>query len=251
MSLPVKPILHGQINRCRTCTKIVPKRRKYCSPDCRSHFAERLSFLVVTLKKIKSRYASLAMSVGGIELVVMPWTGDHVSRFLAGYDINEELQWSLFEFTLTLNEQWHSLRKRLRSEQLASKELLEINRSQKWRKGHFDLDLTGPTSHVSREVHSALNALSIEAEDLVAGDFIRLLKDRFADKVHQYHPDRGNGDTRKFIRVTKARNTLKNRWETGELEALLNGSVDISVKKNPMPWSFFYDGYRDRWYYPD
>ena len=251
MGLPEKPMLKTAINRCRTCGRIIPKRRKYHSRECRIQFAERLAFLVVTLRKIDARYASLVVSSGRIELAVMPWSGNHVSWFETDFDHEEEWQWAVFEFTLSLNEKWHRIRRKLRSERLATAEILSTNRTEQWRKSHFDLDLSGPTSEVSRDVHRALSALSIRAEDLKEGDFLRLLKQRFAEAAHASHPDRGAGDTKAFMRAKKARDTLVDQWEVGVLKAVLAGEEGVTRRGNPMPWSFFFDGYKRRWCYPD
>ncbi len=249
MGLPDIRGRKGLINCCRTCGRVIPKRRKYCSIECRTLFAERLALLTVTLQKIKARYASLTVSPGVFELVVMPREGSHVSRFKSQFDPGQGWQAALFDFTLTLNERWHLLRRRLRSEKLASRELLDINRTVRYKKEQFDLDLSGPTSRTSRDVHRALNVLDIQAEELGVGDFVNTLKKRFSEKAHATHPDQGSGDTKEFMRVKEARDTLVGRWQAGDLEAILDGGE--LMKGNPMPWSFFFDGYEKRWIYPD
>ena len=251
MNLPVKPEPQTRINRCRTCGRVIPKRRKYCARECRTHFAERLEMLVVTLRKIGARFASLTLGPGAIELVVMPWTGRHVSRFSSAFGADEDWQWGIFEFTLALNEQWHRLRKRLRSERLAARDLLEINRTDLWRASHFDLDLAGPTAGVARDVHRALRTLAIEAQDLRTSDFLRTVRQRFAEKIRAAHPDRGGTDTLEFMRVKKSRDTLLESWQAGDLAALLSGKEREPLRRNPMPWSFFFDGNAGRWYFPE
>jgi hypothetical protein len=248
--LPVRPEPATRINRCRTCGRVLPGRRKYHDRDCRARFAERLALLVVTLRKIRARHAALTLGPGTIELVVMPWAGRHVSRFHATFDEGEHWQWAVFEFTIALNEQWHKLRKKLRSERLAATEILDTNRSDRWRASHFDLDLGGPAPAVAREVHRALRTLAVEAEDLRASDFLRRVKARFAEKVMAAHPDHGGTDTHEFMRVKSARDTLVSSWHAGDLEALLSGREVEIVRRNPMPWAFFFDGNTERWRYP-
>jgi hypothetical protein len=112
-------------NRCSSCGKRLPNRRRYCRPGCQKRFREALQLSTGLLTTLRAAYAAVHFSEEAVVLDVVVTTSKSVSRFQVERGLHEEPATALYRLINEIGTAWHEVADRSQSRGAASRHCLD------------------------------------------------------------------------------------------------------------------------------
>lgn len=231
----IKPELTGKKKRkCLACGNTeLGRRRRYCSPDCKSQIMWVLSLSKGLLSSFNTRYASFSFNRSQVTLDILPAWSKEISRFTHKRTSGQKPAHDLKRLILDSGSEWYALIDDNNSRSYASLSILKkkSNRS-------IPSKSIKPDNRVkprfSKDERQALKHLRLKLEELIAEEKTTKIKSAYKKMARIHHPDMG-GDAEEFRKVKDAHEQMLTWAENPQFssrKALIDcWSYDASTNK--------------------
>ena len=221
--------------KCLACgSNNMKARRRYCSPECRSHLNWVLSLSKGLLRVFNARYAAFSFSDSHVVLDVLPAWSREISRFIHKRTSGKKPAEDLKDLVLQAGVDWYNIIGNRNSRSYASFFLLSRNNNKTVSACSIKPDAKIRPRLSGRE-RECMKFLQLKLDALHPEQNVSRIKTSYKRLAKIYHPDVG-GDEEKFKRLNDAHKQML-QWAEKPQFTARKALVDC--------WS--YDGSTNRW----
>ena len=219
---------------CISCgTKLLGRKRRYCSKECKDLLIFALSWLKNLLLALHTNYATFSFTDSHLIINILSFFSKEVSTFLYERIPGKTPAEGLKEVCKTLNKEWYEKKQASRSRRAASEHLLKIGIRDIIPKDNVTPISTSRNSKISRK----LTFFNLCLLDLEKNPF-KQIKSAYRKEVKKHHPDYG-GNPKDFINISEAYK-----------DVLYCLSHPNTRTRSGLPGKWSYDGSNYKWSAP-
>lgn len=221
--------------RCLACgDKLTPRKRRYCSPDCRQRLHLSLNRRTGLLRALNTRYATFYFTDHIVVMDLLPYGTEQIFTFMLHRSSGEKPTADFCKLSNMLGAAWWQERDRTRKRYLASRVVLE-----KAVRPDVPMETMVPVrTRIPRVKGGSLTTLNIDRFELEPQRLQAQIKAAYRRQAKNHHPDLG-GDSISFRKIREAYETLID-W----------ARHPSFTRRNGFPDKWFYDGSLARWVQP-
>ena len=230
------PVVYRKSGRfCLACGEALPPRkRRYCSVDCRQRLHLSLNRRTGLLRALNTRYATFYFTDRTVVLDLLPYGTEKIFTYILTRRPGEKPTTDFCKLSNLLGTVWWQECHRTHKRYMASRIVLD-----RAIQPAMGVDAVAPErSLVPRVRGGALTALNIDRNELQPGRLQEQIKSAYRKQAKACHPDMG-GDAASFRKIREA------------YEKLIEWARHPSfIRRNGFPDKWFYEGRVDRWVQP-
>lgn len=185
---------------CLACgSALPPRKRRYCSMDCRQQLLISLNRRTGLLRALSTRYATFYFTEFVIVMDILPYDMEQIYSYMLPRSPGKKPVEDFCELSNILGTVWWNEKNRTKKRYLASQHLLE--RAAKpcvSKETVIPATLTVPTVRAS-----SLITLELSPGELTLANLEARLKQAYRRQAKKHHPDIG-GSAKAFVKIQEA-----------------------------------------------